>query len=270
MARIRTVKPEFWTDETMAEISRDARLLFLGLLNHVDDEGRCVYNPRLLKAAVFPLDDDITPEMIRRWIVELSTSARCVIYEASGHRFLAIHNFVKHQKIDRATQSRHPAPADGVLVDISAGHGRACDSKGAESSRARRGLDEGSLLDLGSGSRIVDLGSPSPGPEIAAGVSSDDDGFESFWLAYPKRNGQRVGKSSAQRLWAKLKPAERLAATERLAVYERTCNGYPKDAERYIRARLWQDLDDAPSAAAPDPQWEAFLARHPEFTEDVG
>ena len=31
MARIRTVKPEFWTDEKVVECSIPARLLFIGL-----------------------------------------------------------------------------------------------------------------------------------------------------------------------------------------------------------------------------------------------
>jgi len=33
MARIRTIKPEFWTAEQVMELSRDARLLFIGMWN---------------------------------------------------------------------------------------------------------------------------------------------------------------------------------------------------------------------------------------------
>ncbi|KKK60207.1 hypothetical protein LCGC14_3026700, partial [marine sediment metagenome] len=39
MARIRTVKPDFWTSEDVAAVSRNARLLFIGLLNFADDVG---------------------------------------------------------------------------------------------------------------------------------------------------------------------------------------------------------------------------------------
>ncbi len=39
MARIRTIKPTFWTDEDMADISEAACLLAIGLLNYADDEG---------------------------------------------------------------------------------------------------------------------------------------------------------------------------------------------------------------------------------------
>lgn len=37
MARSRMIKPEFWDDEKLASISRDARLTFIGLWNHSDD-----------------------------------------------------------------------------------------------------------------------------------------------------------------------------------------------------------------------------------------
>lgn len=55
MARIRTIKPTFWTDEDMAEISESACLLAIGLLNYADDEGYFNANPKLIKAAVFPI-----------------------------------------------------------------------------------------------------------------------------------------------------------------------------------------------------------------------
>lgn len=153
MARIRTVKPEFWTDETMAEVPREVRLLFLGLLNHVDDEGRCVDNPRLVKAAVFPLDDDITSEIIRRWLDELSTKARVVLYEASGRRYLQVCNFRKHQKIDRPAPSRLPDPKDCNIVHVTPGQSDFVEP----STNAQRGVDEASLHDQGSGISIRDL-----------------------------------------------------------------------------------------------------------------
>ena len=149
MARIRTVKPEFWVDETMAELPRDVRLLFLGLLNHVDDAGRCVDNERLIKAAVFPLDDDVPSTTVRRWLDDLSTTRRVVLYEVAGRRFLQVANFAKHQKIDRPKASTLPAPDDGRIVDVSPGHDAFVDA----STIVRRSVDDASLLDQGSGNR---------------------------------------------------------------------------------------------------------------------
>lgn len=147
MARIRTVKPEFWTDETLAEMSRDVRLLFLGLLNHVDDEGRCVDNEKLVKAAVFPLDDDVPSTMVRRWLDELSTTRRVVLYEVAGRRYLQVANFKKHQKIDRPKTSTLPPPDDGRIIDIIPGQDAFVDA----STNDRRPIVDASLLDQGSG-----------------------------------------------------------------------------------------------------------------------
>lgn len=53
MARIRTVKPEFWTDEKVVECSISARLLFIGLFNFADDKGCLERSPKRIKMQVF-------------------------------------------------------------------------------------------------------------------------------------------------------------------------------------------------------------------------
>jgi len=45
MARIRTIKPEFWTDGDMFKLSRDARLFYIGLWNFCDDNGVIEHDP---------------------------------------------------------------------------------------------------------------------------------------------------------------------------------------------------------------------------------
>ena len=56
MARIRTVKPEFWTDEKVVECSIPARLLFIGLFNFANDMGCLERSPKRLKMQIFPAD----------------------------------------------------------------------------------------------------------------------------------------------------------------------------------------------------------------------
>jgi len=55
MPRIRTIKPEFWTDDKIVELSFPARLLFIGLWNFCDDWGRMEYKPKSIKLRIFPL-----------------------------------------------------------------------------------------------------------------------------------------------------------------------------------------------------------------------
>lgn len=105
MARIRTIKPEFWTDEDMAEVSEAACLLAIGLLNYADDEGYFNANPKLIKAAVFPIREPSVsiPVMLR----ELSNHGYLSMFYTSDNRqFGLIKNFAKHQVVNKPRPSK--------------------------------------------------------------------------------------------------------------------------------------------------------------------
>ncbi|QWA09553.1 primosomal protein [Sodalis ligni] len=105
MARIRTIKPEFWTDEDLAEASECACLLAIGLLNYADDEGYFNANPKLIKAAVFPLREPSVP--ITVMIRELSNHGYLSMFSApDGKHFGLIKNFTKHQVVNKGKESK--------------------------------------------------------------------------------------------------------------------------------------------------------------------
>lgn len=105
MARIRTIKPTFWTDEDMAEVSEAACLLAIGLLNYADDEGYFNANPKLIKAAVFPLREP--SGSIPVLLQELSDCGYIRLFSTqNGKRFGLIINFTKHQVINKKTISK--------------------------------------------------------------------------------------------------------------------------------------------------------------------
>lgn len=117
MPRIRTVKPSFWTDEKLADLPRDVRLLFLGLISAMaDDEGRCKGNPRLVKAAVFPLDDDVTAAQVDEWLALLHAGERIQLYQANGERYVQIVKWGIHQRIDKPHQSQLPPPEESTIL----------------------------------------------------------------------------------------------------------------------------------------------------------
>ena len=60
MARSRILKPEFWSDEKLALVPREARLTFAGLWTCSDDYGVTKGHPAWLKAQIFPYDADLT------------------------------------------------------------------------------------------------------------------------------------------------------------------------------------------------------------------
>ena len=57
MARIRTIKPEFFTSEDIVALSPQARLLYIAVWCEADREGRLLWKPRTLKMRYFPADD---------------------------------------------------------------------------------------------------------------------------------------------------------------------------------------------------------------------
>ena len=106
MARIRTIKPEYWTDEKIVELSFPARLLFIGLWNFADDEGRLVYSPKRLKLQIFPADDlDISA-----LFGEIRGKKLATFYEVDNIQYLEVSGFSKHQKIDKRSTSKLPPP----------------------------------------------------------------------------------------------------------------------------------------------------------------
>lgn len=113
MARIRTIKPEFPQSETIGRLSREARLLFVQLWTVADDAGRARASSRVLASLLYPFDDD-AKDLIDEWLCELVSNDCLFFYEADGNRYLQITNWLKHQKIDRPSASRIPAPEDGI------------------------------------------------------------------------------------------------------------------------------------------------------------
>ncbi|NPD62508.1 hypothetical protein HPP02_10870 [Klebsiella aerogenes] len=108
MARIRTVKPEFWTDEKVVECSIPARLLFIGLFNFANDMGCLERSPKRLKMQIFPADAlDCEP-----LIQELITHGLLTEYSVNDVCYLQIKGFLKHQKINRPSASKIPLPPE--------------------------------------------------------------------------------------------------------------------------------------------------------------
>ncbi len=70
--RMRSINGDFFEDDKVARVSRDARLFFVGLWPRMDRTGVIEDNPRLLKSLIFPYDTDVNPDMITSWIDELT------------------------------------------------------------------------------------------------------------------------------------------------------------------------------------------------------
>lgn len=113
MARIRTIKPEFWEDEVIGTLSTCARLLFIASWNVADDEGLLRWTPPYLKSVAFMYDDAIGVGEVAGYMDEIERSGLVYPYrggKAKQQLGYVVH-FHRHQKINRPQPSRLPAPS---------------------------------------------------------------------------------------------------------------------------------------------------------------
>lgn len=137
MARIRTIKPEFFTSEDICSLSPLARLLYVALWCEADREGRLSWKPRTFKLRYFPADDCDIDALAR----EILASGLVVAY---GESLAYIPQFQKHQHLNpREAASTLPPPsvtdASARVDDASA---RVSDAQVGREGKGREGNDK--------------------------------------------------------------------------------------------------------------------------------
>lgn len=111
MARIRTVKPDFFQHYELYELEKEfgfpLRVAFSGLWTVCDREGRFRWVPQQLKLSCLPYDDvDFS-----RVLDALSTRDFIKKYVVDGREYGYVPSFLDHQVINnRETQSKLPEP----------------------------------------------------------------------------------------------------------------------------------------------------------------
>ncbi len=104
MARIRTIKPEFFTSEDIVGMSAYARLLYIAMWCEADKEGRLAWKPKTFKMRYLPADAISIDELCN----EIVSAGLVVLY---GDGLAYIPSFTKHQHINpRETASSLPDP----------------------------------------------------------------------------------------------------------------------------------------------------------------
>lgn len=184
MGRIRTIKPEFPQSQSMGKVSRDARLLFVLLWTVADDSGRTRAASRMLASLLYPYDDD-APKLIERWLKELENVDSIVRYVVDGDDYLEICKWSIHQKIDKPSKSKFPAPSNPLEPSSTPRESSALD----QGPRTRdQGEDQGPVASRGA------LAETSSKPEK---VSRPDDVPEDLWqewVAFRKSKRATVTK----------------------------------------------------------------------------
>lgn len=190
MARMRSVKPEFWADEDLSALPRDARLLYVGLWNLADEHSRLRGDPRYVKGQLFPYDDDLPATDVDRLLGHLADIGKVVRYRHGGAAYIFLPTLSRHQRLESdKVPSRLPPPPEQpepTRVDES-------------ESRADLPAPDADTLPL----KHV-----AGGMEHVAGKkerarpresTSDPPDFARFWDAYPRKEA----KGAARKAWDK-------------------------------------------------------------------
>ena len=123
--RIRSIKPGFYKDEELAELSPLTRILFTGLWGLADKEGRLEDRPRYIKAEVLPYDKCDVNAMLERlhkdgFIIRYNSpeSANTPLgtpldLPSTPKKYIQICTFGNHQRItgkEAESESQLPPP----------------------------------------------------------------------------------------------------------------------------------------------------------------
>jgi hypothetical protein len=261
MARIRSIKPDFFTSETVASLSLSARLTFIGLWTYVDDNGVGMDNELLINAAIWPLEEDPldTLARTREDLASLSRKGLVNRYRDSRKRYLHITSWGEHQKVDHPRKPRYPLPSEVTdAAPLASQNGHVDPTLATDSRKTRESVapEQGSgIRDQGSGIRETPPAPPAGGRRAGRkNYDYDSDPvFGHFWAVFPKKKG----KPDAYAEWLKAlargaDPNVIIKAAERYRDDPSRDPGKTKYPQGWLSSERYADEADAP---APRPAY---------------
>jgi hypothetical protein len=202
MARIRTIKPEFFRHEAIQDLEAENQgsyvmLVFAALWGHCDSNGVFEYRPRQLKLDILPFLD-----FSMQSTLELLVSAGFIKkYKADGKEYGFIKSFKEHQRLTGKEANdgvkfpfienivEEQQVVEGEVAGKQQGNiGEIPDAQEKEKEKEKEGNRKGYMS--------------APAKAVArpkAKKPNTTEYFEKFWIAYPKK----VARSDAEKAWAK-------------------------------------------------------------------
>jgi hypothetical protein len=187
MARIRTIKPEFFTSEDIVSMTPLARLFYVALWCEADREGRLSWKPKTLKMRYLPGDecdiDALSAELVKAGMI--------AIYEVDGKQYAEIPSFKNHQVINnRESESTIPARVVDASARVKA-EGRkgkeGTEGKGMEGTSAPTGAGGEPPAEMSDKDKIYAYGVP-----ILVNAGNTDKAARSFLAGKVKDHGESV------------------------------------------------------------------------------
>lgn len=284
MARIRTIKPEFWKHEDLSDLPADTHMLAGALLSYADDFGYFNANPKLIRAECCPLRELLVsvPDSLRSLqeigYIEVGNGD-------DGKAYGRIVSFTEHQRVSHPTDSKiaKKTIAWGVSGEAPEPLGKPSEPLAPEG----KGKEQGTGKGIPSGSRQVAVGDadsmqvedgvsrpvePAPARNSGNGASTSlenematqcattgqhgDAEFERLWDGWRWHNTPKGSKKNALAMW---KQHVRKAGMDpgivlgQAAAYCRQClatDTNTQHIERWLKNHRWEDDHGTPPDAA--------------------
>lgn len=224
MARARNIKPGFFTNDLLAELPFETRLLFIGLWTVADREGRLEDRPKKIKMEVFPADDVNVDDAL----CQLVRSGFITRYTHENTHIIQVVNFTKHQRPhSNEVASTLPAADESTSNDaVLRSTSYQGEQRGEPKLQPLR-PDTGYLND---DPGLLKPSSTSARPAHGRGANYPED-FERFWEQYPNKKA----KDRALKAWRSLRPSPELQGTILAAIArQRMGRDWLKDGGQYI------------------------------------
>ena len=230
MARTRMIKPELRTSEKVASWPLEVRYFWVLLWGYVDDYGRGKDNPKLIKADCFPLDEDVTSDVIDGWLWVLSDAGVVIRYEVDGVQYLAIKNWFEHQTPQHKGKDNFP-DFTGQNVLIRTSHETftqpSCNPHETFTPELSR-VEE---------SRVATEG----------GRETYSDEFETWWTEYPKKVAKGTAVKAFKGAISKTSIGVLLDSVKAYAVkVANTEQQYILHAATWLNQERWNDEPEPP------------------------
>lgn len=111
----RILKESICMNEQIDELTAFQETLFYRLIVKVDDYGRFDARPKILKAALFPLKDDVTAAAVQDAVNALAAAGLVRLYAVEGKPYIELTGWDRNQTI-RAKKSKFPG-SDEAAAD---------------------------------------------------------------------------------------------------------------------------------------------------------
>lgn len=107
MRRSRTVPAELWENPRWLALDPATRMTSIGLYGYADDRGRGPVLPLLIKAAIYPLQEQMTADVVEGHVVDLDDAGFLALYAIGSETYFAINRW---PRVDHPNESDIPPP----------------------------------------------------------------------------------------------------------------------------------------------------------------